>query len=144
MAARSLVHNQQVLGAAWRRAPTNLALGMPADGDANDTWTKHKLRILCFCVRSTCWSNGVASSRKHVRLTFDVHFGSLEDKGGSSEGFRVFESTSCRQDPRLLTSMAWCVWCLTQWRDWHLNLQPLALGCPWSQLYLHHAFQRYV
>ena len=48
----------------------------------------------------------VASSRKHVRLTFDVHFGSLEDKGGSSEGFRVFESTSCRQDPHLLTSMA--------------------------------------
>ena len=35
----SLVHNHQALGAAWRRAgaPTNLALGIPADGDANDT-----------------------------------------------------------------------------------------------------------
>ena len=59
---------------------TNLALGIPAEQGYKRHINKTQILDTLFLCTATCWRNGVASSGKDVRMTFDVHFGSLEDK----------------------------------------------------------------
>ena len=74
-----------------------LALGTPAErGCMNKTQNSgHSVFVYAPCVGGII---GCRVFKKARAVTFD---GSQEDKGGSSEDFGVFESTSRQQDPRL-------------------------------------------